>query len=168
MDIEKKSIENHIERLHVNPALYKPRYEYVEFDGAHYAIKGNLYQKAKLKLRLFFYKAKKKSNSYLKQKAFEKLIKILDMKKDTFIQRISKGDNFIGKVVFAFLDIIPLPNFHEIVKRVNKDYPDATLLQKIKITFQKVDWTRTIVALAGAVLVVLEYIEPGTLSLLIK
>lgn len=168
MDIEKRSIQEHVENFETNPTIHAPEHEYVEWDGEHYAIKGNLYQKAKLKLRVFLYKAKKKSNSYVKRTTFTTLIKILDMKKDTFLRRIVKGDSFIGKLIFAFLDIIPLPNFHEIVKSVNKEYPDATAWEKVKLTFGKVDWTRTIVALAGAVLIVLEYADKSLINNILK
>jgi hypothetical protein len=67
----------------------------------------------------------------------------------------------------ARLENDPERFFHELVKAVNKEFPDATLPGKIKHVFLKIDWTRTLIGLAGSVLVVLEYAEPGTISLLI-
>lgn len=168
MDIQKKSIKNHIACFETDPEKFTRKPDLVEFDGRHYAIKGSFFQKIKLRARVFLYKVRQKSTSYLKTKALNQLLRQLDMKTDSFLQRIAKGENFIGKVVFAFLDIIPLPNFHEIMKKVNKEYPDASIPEKIKIMFQKVDWVRTLTAIVGAVLIALEYIEPGTLTLLIQ
>jgi hypothetical protein len=55
-----------------------------------------------------------------------------------------------GKLLFAVLDVLPVPNIHEVWKAVNKEIPDGSLKDKTLLFWEKIDGVRTSVAIAVA------------------
>ncbi|WP_416885507.1 hypothetical protein [Marinospirillum sp.] len=65
-------------------------------------------------------------------------------KKAEKVIRKKVPDNTLwGKIIFAILDVIPLPNFHEIWKAVQKEIPNAPFKDKMKLYWEKIDGVRT-------------------------
>lgn len=77
---------------------------------------------------------------------------------DTAFGRTLLGKNGTGEIIHGIIDILPIPNVHEIVKRVAKDADaqgiEAGYTSLIIETARRLDWTRTLIALAGAVLLI--------------
>ena len=55
-----------------------------------------------------------------------------------------------GKLLFAVLDVLPIPNIHEVWKAVNKEIPDGSIKDKTLLFWEKIDGVRTSVAIAVA------------------
>lgn len=76
----------------------------------------------------------------------------------TAFGRTLAGKNKTGRIIHSALDVLPIPNIHEVVKAVIKDEQAQSKVIGatgiIKETFKRLDWTRTIVG----VLLVLAYI----------
>ena len=63
------------------------------------------------------------------------------------------GDaTWYGKLLFAVLDVLPLPNIHEVWKAVQKEIPNAPLKDKLKLFWKKIDGVRTSVGILVALL----------------
>lgn len=69
------------------------------------------------------------------------------------IKRFLTGKNRAGRVFHSVLDVLPVPNVHEVVKRVIKESDQAgrtiTAIEILRDTLKRLDWMRT----AGAVIV---------------
>lgn len=74
------------------------------------------------------------------------------MSKSEQIRNKVTDNTLLGKILFALLDVIPLPNLHEIWKAVQKELPDGTLREKLKLFWEKIDGFRTILAIIFSVL----------------
>lgn len=74
---------------------------------------------------------------------------------ETAFGRTLAGKNKTGRIIHSALDVLPLPNIHEVVKAVIKDekaeHKVLGVTDIVKETFKRLDWTRTIV---GALLVI--------------
>lgn len=57
-----------------------------------------------------------------------------------------------GKILFGILDVVPLPNFHEVWKAIQKEAPDASLPTKMKLMWDKLDGWRTTSAIVVSIL----------------
>jgi hypothetical protein len=55
-----------------------------------------------------------------------------------------------GKLLFAVLDVLPVPNIHEVWKAVEKEIPDGSIKDKTLLFWKKIDGVRTSVAIAVA------------------
>ena len=74
------------------------------------------------------------------------------------VARFLLGKNKAGEIFHAIIDVLPIPNVHEVIKAVVKDHQKAgnvldgiTLLRQ---TFGKLDLTRTVVAVLLAIVLV--------------
>ncbi len=89
----------------------------------------------------------------------------------TAFGRTVLGRNKTGEIVHGIIDVLPVPNVHEVVKKVVKDADsqeiDADYADVLYESVKRMDWTRTAVALVSAVLIVKGSdwlgIEPGEL-----
>lgn len=70
--------------------------------------------------------------------------------KDRPLYRTLTGANKTGKFIHGVLDVIPLPNIHEIVKKSIKTNPNQSFKEISKDVFNKIDWVRTLIALIVA------------------
>lgn len=84
--------------------------------------------------------------------------KLIMKLKDSKIARFLAGETKVSRIIFSVIDVLPVPNVHEVIKGVLKDLreqaenvPVFTVLQEI---FRRLDWVRTIVAVIAAVLLV--------------
>lgn len=68
--------------------------------------------------------------------------------KDRAFFRTILGKNKTGKIIHSIIDVMPVPNIHEVVKASAKANSEQTILELIKDTTKRVDATRTIIALA--------------------
>lgn len=64
------------------------------------------------------------------------------------IRKQVTDSTWYGKVLFAVLDVLPLPNVHEVWKAVQKEMPDAPMKDKVELFWVKIDGLRTVVAIA--------------------
>lgn len=71
--------------------------------------------------------------------------------KDRPLYRTLTGVNKTGKLIHGVLDVLPLPNIHEIVKKSIKTNPNQSLKEISKDVFNKIDWVRTLIGLVIAV-----------------
>lgn len=60
------------------------------------------------------------------------------------IIRTLTGKNAVGKMIYSVIDVLPIPNIHEVFKRVQKEKPDLSLPQMGVETFKRLDPLRTI------------------------
>lgn len=152
---EYQSIREHVKGLTVsrsNELLERGSYlQRFVWDGEEFELAGNYFNRLKIRARIAAYNAKQGIRNRLLEKLLTTLIKKLDKNDEKWLRRLAKGDTFLGKVIFGFLDVSQLPNFHEILKAVNKQYPDATPTQKAVIVFKKIDWPRTLSGIAAAI-----------------
>lgn len=84
-----------------------------------------------------------------------------EMKKpfnETAFGRTLAGKSKFGRTIHSILDVAPIPNIHEVVKAVIKDEEERkqtlTTWGLLKETFARMDWLRTIVGVAAALLLV--------------
>ena len=87
-----------------------------------------------------------------KQSLKGKVHRMFSKKIEKTIRKKITDNSWYGKILFAILDVIPLPNFHEIWKAVQKDLPNGTFKEKLKLFWKKLDGLRTVVAIAVALL----------------
>lgn len=78
---------------------------------------------------------------------------------DKIVKKNIPDDTWYGKVLFAILDVLPLPNIHEIWKAVQKELPDGTLKEKLALFWEKIDGVRTVIAIIVALLIALGYLD---------
>lgn len=85
----------------------------------------------------------------------------IKMKKSIWNNRVVRsltGRNAVGKVLFSMMDVLPVPNVHEIVKSVVKDSSTREVSpftkDVIKEILRRVDITRSLLALAFGGMVV--------------
>lgn len=167
-DIERRSIQEHINELAVSNWKEKlerwPVFETVDFEGERFELAGNWLNRLKIRIRVAVYNLREKVDSEILNMLLTKLILHLDRNAEKWLRRVAKGDTFLGKVIFGFLDVAAIPNFHEILKAVNKQTPDATASEKAKLIVQKVDWTRTLTGVVVAVAIAMGWISPEILA----
>jgi hypothetical protein len=70
--------------------------------------------------------------------------------KDRPLYRTLTGVNKAGKIIHGVLDVVPLPNIHEIVKKSIKTNPNQSVAEISKDVLKKIDWVRTLIALIVA------------------
>lgn len=95
---------------------------------------------------------------------------------DGRIARFLTGKSKAGEIFHAVIDVLPVPNIHEIIKAVVKDHQAADRVlggfQLIKETWGRLDTVRTIATIIGAIILVMATrwtgIEPGVLLDVIK
>lgn len=167
--IERRSISGHIERLNAHEVVLNAsrKWATVEWDGKHYVFPANVFSVAKLKARIAVYRVKQRIRNQLLERLLTRIIQKLDTHGEKWLRRAVKGDTFLGKVIFGLLDVSAIPNFHEILKAVNKQYPDATPAEKAKLVVQKVDWTRTLVGVVFAIALAMGWADPETIKALL-
>ena len=88
----------------------------------------------------------------IKNSIKDRVHRMFSKQTENAIRKNIPDNSWYGKILFAILDVIPLPNFHEIWKAVQKEIPDGTLKEKIKLFWQKVDGLRTVASIAVALL----------------
>lgn len=71
--------------------------------------------------------------------------------KDRPLYRTLTGANKTGKIIHGVLDIVPLPNFHEIIKKSIKINPNQSVKDISKDVFFRIDWIRTLIGIFIAV-----------------
>lgn len=67
--------------------------------------------------------------------------------KDRPFYRTLTGANKTGKLIHGILDVVPLPNIHEIVKKSIKTNPNQNFKEVAVDVFTKIDWIRTLIGL---------------------
>ena len=88
----------------------------------------------------------------IKQSLKNRVHRMFSKQTEKTIRKNIPDNSWYGKILFAILDVIPLPNLHEIWKAVQKDLPNGTLKEKLKLFWKKLDGVRTVVAIAVALL----------------
>jgi len=75
------------------------------------------------------------------------------------VARFLKGKSKAGEIFHALLDVLPIPNIHEVVKAVVKDHQKAGDvlggIQLVRETWQRLDTVRTIATIVGAAVLIL-------------
>ena len=71
--------------------------------------------------------------------------------KDRALYRTITGQNKTGKLIHGILDVIPLPNIHEVLKKSIKTNPNQNIKEISIDVFTKIDWIRTLIGLLVAV-----------------
>ena len=87
-----------------------------------------------------------------KQSLKNRVHRMFSKQTEKTIRKNIPDSSWYGKILFAILDVIPLPNLHEIWKAVQKEIPNGTLKEKLKLFWQKVDGVRTVASVAVSVL----------------
>lgn len=76
---------------------------------------------------------------------------------DTAFGRTILGKNKTGEIVHGLIDVLPVPNIHEVVKRVVKDADaqaiDASYGDVFLEALKRLDWARTGIALVASVII---------------
>lgn len=74
---------------------------------------------------------------------------------DTRFGRTLLGKNKLGEILHGVIDVLPIPNIHEVIKKVVKDADaqgiDAGYGSVILEAISRLDWMRTLIALAVSV-----------------
>ena len=77
---------------------------------------------------------------------------------NTALGRTVLGKNRTGEILHGVIDVLPIPNVHEVIKKVVKDADaqgiNAGYIDVIIETMKRLDWTRTLIALAAAALLI--------------
>ena len=77
---------------------------------------------------------------------------------DTRLGRVVLGKNTVGEILHGVIDVLPVPNIHEVIKKVIKDADtgdiDAGYVDVLIESAKRLDWTRTAIALAASVLLI--------------
>lgn len=71
--------------------------------------------------------------------------------KDRPLYRTITGQNKTGKLIHGILDVVPLPNIHEVLKKSIKTNPNQNIKDISKDVFFRIDWTRTLIGIFIAV-----------------
>ena len=87
----------------------------------------------------------------IKQSIKGVIAKMFSKKAENFIRKNIPDNTLWGKVLFGILDSVPVPQMHEVWKAVQKEIPDASMGEKLKLYWQKVDGVRTLVSVAVSV-----------------
>ncbi len=77
------------------------------------------------------------------------MAKVIDVAKK-ILRKTINDNTWWGKLLFAVLDVLPVPNLHEVWKAVNKEIPDGSIKDKTLLFWEKIDGVRTSVAIAVA------------------
>lgn len=61
------------------------------------------------------------------------------------------------RAVMGILDVLPIPNFHEVIKSVIRDNPECKteIIKLIELTLNRLDVPRTVIAVAVGLLLIL-------------
>lgn len=82
-----------------------------------------------------------------KQRVRNFFMRNLTEQTERVIRKKVTDSTWYGKVLFAILDVVSLPNFHEVWKAVQKELPEGTFKERLKLFWQKLDGIRTVVAI---------------------
>ena len=66
--------------------------------------------------------------------------------RNTALFRTITGRNKTGEIIHGILDVLPLPNFHELLKSRAKKHPDLSLGSVTKLALKGLDPLRTIIS----------------------
>lgn len=88
----------------------------------------------------------------IKQSINRRIMSMMTRQTEKAIRKQVGDSTWYGKILFAILDVLPLPNLHEIWKAVQKELPDGSIKDKLKLFWQKIDGMRTIIAILVALL----------------
>ena len=78
-----------------------------------------------------------------KQSLKDRVHRMFSKQTEKVIRKKLPDNTLLGKIIFAILDVIPLPNLHEIWKAVQKEIPNAPFKDKMKLYWEKIDGVRT-------------------------
>lgn len=67
----------------------------------------------------------------------------MDKNKSKYSVKCVQGETRLSKVIYAMLDILVFPNIHEVVRSINRKYPNLPFFEKVKMVIAKLDWDRT-------------------------
>ena len=95
-------------------------------------------------LRVRYYK--------FKQSLRRRIMSIFTSQTEKAIRKQIGDATWYGKLLFAILDVLPLPNIHEVWKAVQKEIPDAPLKDKMRLFWEKIDGVRTSIGILVALL----------------
>ena len=87
-----------------------------------------------------------------KQTIRRRIMSIMTSQTEKAIRKQIGDATWYGKLLFAILDVLPLPNIHEVWKAVQKEIPDAPIKDKIRLFWQKIDGVRTSVGILVALI----------------
>ena len=87
-----------------------------------------------------------------KQSLRRRIMSIMTSQTEKAIRKQIGDATWYGKLLFAILDVLPLPNIHEVWKAVQKEIPNAPLKDKLKLFWQKIDGVRTAIGILVALL----------------
>jgi hypothetical protein len=79
------------------------------------------------------------------------MAKVINVAKK-ILRKTINDNTWWGKLLFAVLDVAPIPQWHEVWKAVQKEIPDASFKEKVKLFWDKLDGLRTIANIVIAVL----------------
>jgi hypothetical protein len=133
--MDRKKIEGELFDVRPSKRVMKP----VQPDAKKHP---DLSLRAKVRVRVYNFK----------QSLTGKIMSVMSKQTEKAIRKQVTDATWYGKLIFAILDVLPLPNIHEIWKAVQKELPDGTLKDKIQLFWQKVDGLRTVIAITVALL----------------
>jgi hypothetical protein len=133
--IERRRVEAELFDVRPSKRVMKP----VQPDAKKHP---DLSLRAKVRVRVYNFK----------QSLTGKIMSVMSKQTEKAIRKQVTDATWYGKLIFAILDVLPLPNIHEIWKAVQKELPDGTLKEKIQLFWQKVDGLRTVIAIVVALL----------------
>ena len=87
-----------------------------------------------------------------KQTIRRRIMSIFTSQTEKAIRKQIGDATWYGKLLFAILDVLPLPNIHEAWKAVQKEIPNAPIKDKLRLFWQKIDGVRTVAGIAVALL----------------
>jgi len=152
-DMEKNSIPRSNRKVKgetFSPKIGNRKLKKSKSESKKHSITPTLRQRVIIKYRDLKTKTKSKIGGFFMDKTLNKAESIL---------RDKVTDNkWYGKILFAVLDVLPMPNIHEIWKAVQKELPNGTFTEKLKLFWEKVDGVRTVVSIIISVLIAYEYI----------
>ena len=77
---------------------------------------------------------------------------------DTRFGRTLLGKNKLGEILHGVIDVLPIPNVHEVIKKVVKDADaqgiNAKSIDVLIESVRRLDWTRTAIALVVSVFLI--------------
>lgn len=80
------------------------------------------------------------------------------------LRRTLAGKNKTGQVIHGVVDILPIPNFLNLYRAIEKEQPDLTFWQVVYAILRKGDTVRFLVSIPLSILVVTGYISLDDLS----
>lgn len=87
-----------------------------------------------------------------KQRMKRRIMSIMTRQTEKAIRKQVTDQTWYGKILFGILDVLPLPNIHEIWKSIQKELPDGTIKEKMQLFWIKIDGWRTVTAIAVSIL----------------